>query len=263
MRPFLFLALLFATINCRSQVANGSFEDFSFGTFAAWNYTCECGLPTTSADTPGTGAVSLDLTAEQQQCFCEVTFDLYQDLPWFTPGVWTLSYWIKGHNGFGLPAGVAVAYRAGFGFPPISNVDPGVTDTNWTYHEDVFAWDGIWPPVDSLLLMVAAGSAPDGERHAYFDDIQLTPLTTGVSGPQSVSRPFCYPVPATDRVSFRLDEVPVQVIAVDNSGRELQALEFTTRGGTIDVGISALPAGCGSLRIRTRTTVHTLRFVKQ
>ncbi|MFZ1688969.1 MAG: hypothetical protein WAU70_16225, partial [Flavobacteriales bacterium] len=248
MKATFVLGLVLVAGSGRAQVLNGSFEYMNLGAFTDWNYTCECGYPTASFDTPGgTGTVSLDLTAEEQFCPCAVTFDLYQDLPWLTPGVWTLSYWIKGHDGIGPPAAVAVAFRTGLGFPPISNQSPGVTDTTWTYHQDVFNWDGIYPPLDSLLLMISAGASSNGERHAYFDDIQLTSFGTGGTD-ITLPRLSCYPVPATDHLTIGLSEAPLELIAYDAMGRRLRTLAFTDRGSTIDVVVDALPSGCVVLR---------------
>jgi hypothetical protein len=93
-----------------------------------------------------------------------------------------LSYWAKAHNGFGPPAGVKVVYRTGMGFfPPLNSNSDGITGTDWAYHEEIYYYDGISPPADSLLLVISAGAANDGPFYTYFDDIRLQPYPAGVN----------------------------------------------------------------------------------
>lgn len=263
MRLTLLFTVLIRATTLHAQLSNGSFEEFNGIQFPGWNYTCPCDLPAASADTPGgTGQFSLDLTAESTFCPCEVTFDLYQDLPWLTPGVWTLSYWIKGHTGFGPPAGVAVAYRTGLGYPPLSNQQPGVTDPTWTFHQDVFNWDGIYPELDSLLLMIAGGAAHDGEQHPRYDDIQLTTFATGIAEGGPWSEPAFRPNPATDKLWIDIAEIPTSIFCVDARGREIPLRTFRQIGGTVEVDVSDVPPGLCVILMNTSSGMRMLRYIK-
>jgi hypothetical protein len=173
---------LFLFHPCSAQLFNGSFESGNIPSLSGWTIPCTCGDVTSTAVVPGgTGTWGVRATAESGFCGCPVTFDLYQPVTWMTAGVYVLSYWARGHNGFGPPAGVKVVYRTGLGFPPLNGNFDGITGTDWTYHEEVYNYDGISPPADSLLLVISAGAADDGPFYTYFDDIRLQPYPTQVN----------------------------------------------------------------------------------
>ncbi|MDQ3101037.1 MAG: T9SS type A sorting domain-containing protein [Bacteroidota bacterium] len=262
--PFL---IFFSGFQMQAQVYNGSFEDSNGipDPTGGWMMPfCDIQVAP-STDTPGgTGNWSLQVLAEDPDIStCYLTYDLYQSVSWLSPGPSTLSYWYKGHGGEGPPARVMVAYHfEGSSAPALtSGWNGGNTTTEWIYMEETFFWDGITPPADSLIVLLAGGAALNGPLYSYFDDIMITGFSTGIRSKTDRSTAF-RPNPASSDLWIDLNEVPVSIEAMDMLGRsmEMEPASFTQH--TLRLDVSALPAGPVVLRLQMKDALRIVRFMK-
>lgn len=264
MKKLYFIASIFMVTQSNAQVVNGSFESGGSGSLNGWMQVCFDNFPATSNDVPiGTGQWSLDLTAENSlQSFCQFTYDYIQYLPWLTPGNWQLSYWCKGHGSDGPPATVKVAYENNGSAPSItSQWGNGNSSTNWIYTEEQFYWDGIFPPQDSLILLIAAGSSTNGPLHAYFDDIQIASLNTGIKENEKAKILF-RPNPVRNSIHVDLKEQPEELTVVDQMSRNVHINYYQYNLNTLEINLEKLKPGVYTLLIGTKSQNHSLKFVK-
>lgn len=258
--------IVFTTIILQGQVFNGSFETAAGDPdpYSGWTAPF-CDIQTApSSDTPsGTGNWSLQVRAENPDLFtCYYTSDLHQSVNWLSPGASTLSYWYKGHGGEGPPARVMVSYYFEGSTPALTSGWNGGNQTaEWVYMEELFYWDGISPPGDSLIVLIAGGAALNGPLYSYFDNIAITGFSTAVP-PIANSSPAFRPNPASDDLWIDLEELPVSIKAMDLLGRtiELEAVNFNQH--TLRLDVSELPAGTVVLKLQMRDTMRIVRFLK-
>ncbi|MBK6541115.1 MAG: hypothetical protein IPG10_07515 [Flavobacteriales bacterium] len=266
-RPLLLAMAVLIGLLGTAQVYNGSFENAANDPdLSGWTPVCPCSDPQSSLDVPGgTGIWSVDVTAEDpfdNQCLCVVTYDLVQDIPWLTPGSSTLSYWTKGHGGNGPPATVKVAYYSMGSAPSLTTPwGEGDYDTVWTYHEDPFYWDGVFPSSDSLFVLIAAGAASGGALHANFDAIEIISLSTAIGVGLPTERPAFRPNPVQDRIWIDLHEPPSSVELIDALGRTTP-LGFIHAAGTLEVDLNSAAPGMCMLLLRSGDGMRIVRFLK-
>jgi hypothetical protein len=262
----LLLLVFLSNITLQAQVINGSFETGSGDPDPITGWTSPfCDLEMWfSSDTPGgTGSWSLQVRVEDPNQFtCYYTFDMYQYIPWLTPGPSTLKYWYKGHGGEGPPARVMVAALYEGGAPALtSGWIGGNTTTEWVYEEELFYWDGISPSADSLVVLIAGGAASNGPLYSYFDDISISGLTTSIESDVQQAPAF-RPNPATDDLWIDLDQMPLSIEAFDITGRSVAMQPSGHVQHTLRINVSDLPCGPVLLRLTMSDGVRTLRFIK-
>jgi len=137
----------------------------------------------------------------------------------------------------------------------------GTQQTVWS-HASVTT--GIWSqPGQPIYLVLDAGNLfPDSTYgHVWFDDITLTPLSTGI--PSAATRtPAFRPNPATDKLWVDLAEAPESLMAMDATGRIMPIASFTHRDHTLEVDLTGLPPGLTLMMMTSGSGTRTVRFLK-
>lgn len=242
------------------QVTNGSFESAGNPDLTGWQQVCFMNSPSFSNNTPGgTGLWSLDMIAEHGSC--GVTYHFTQGLNWLTTGFWNLSYWTKGHGALGPPATVKVAYLYNGSAPSLTSMwGEGNYTTQWEYKQEGFYWDGIFPSLDSLIVLIAAGDA-SGSLHSYFDNIQINSVVTDIKENQ-INKIAFRPNPAKETMWLDITENPTVIFSYNTSGQITFLHNFTHSGRTLQVDLTDVKSGINCLMLITRTGSYIVRFLK-
>ncbi|MBK7754134.1 MAG: hypothetical protein IPI41_16445 [Flavobacteriales bacterium] len=144
--------------------------------------------------------------------------------------------------------------------PPLTTAwGEGDYDTIWTYHEDPFYWDGVFPSSDSLFVLIAAGAASGGALHARFDAIRITSWSTVIEDPSS-ARPVFRPEPCSRQDLDRPARTPSSVELIDALGRT--TLGFIHAAGTLEVDLNSAAPGMCMLLLRSGDGMPIVRFLK-
>ena len=189
---------------------------------------------------------------------------LYQFVPSIADGeTWTLSGWCANFTSFWADPYIGYRFGVKDALGNLSWNTAALMNTGvWTYLQVTNSFT--LAPGDTVFVECDPGAVSGlggNQVWAMFDGIELTSLSTSVTGPTAPQPLRIRPNPVIDRLWVAMDEPAedVQVIAADGSVHSPLVIDH---GNTLEVDVTGEASGMHVLLVRTATGVRTARFVQ-